>query len=75
MQAEKAKRLGLVHDLIEPLGPGLGTPDEMTLALLEKVAVDCAKYAYVYVLRSHVLFALTYEYVTCEPPALHHTRC
>ena len=43
--ASKAKRLGLVHDLIEPLGPGLNAPDEVTLAHLEKVAIEAAKCA------------------------------
>ena len=59
----KAKRLGLVHDLIEPLGPGLNAPDEITLAHLEKMAIEAAKYAIVL-------------YACVRPPHVRvHARC
>uniref|UniRef100_A0A1I8JDX9 Trifunctional enzyme subunit alpha, mitochondrial n=1 Tax=Macrostomum lignano TaxID=282301 RepID=A0A1I8JDX9_9PLAT len=40
--AKKAKRIGLVHQLVEPLGPGLDAPENNTLRLLEDVAVETA---------------------------------
>lgn len=42
VQAKKAKRIGLVHQLVEPLGPGLDAPEVNTLRLLEEVAVEAA---------------------------------
>uniref|UniRef100_A0A8B9HTF3 Hydroxyacyl-CoA dehydrogenase trifunctional multienzyme complex subunit alpha b n=1 Tax=Astyanax mexicanus TaxID=7994 RepID=A0A8B9HTF3_ASTMX len=42
IQAEKAKRLGLVHQVVNMLDPGLNSPEEGTTEYLEKVAVDCA---------------------------------
>ncbi|PIK59634.1 putative trifunctional enzyme subunit alpha, mitochondrial [Apostichopus japonicus] len=35
--------MGLVHQLVDPLGPGLHDPQEGSLAYLEKVAVQAAK--------------------------------
>ena len=43
VQAKKAKKMGLVDQLVEPLGPGLRDPDENTLSYLEDVAVAVAK--------------------------------
>lgn len=43
VQAKKAKKMGLVDQLVEPLGPGLKHPDENTLSYLEDVAVAAAK--------------------------------
>ena len=43
LNAQKAKRLGLVDLTIEPLGPGLKSPKDNTLEYLEEVAVDVAK--------------------------------
>lgn len=43
LNAQKAKRLGLVDLVVNPLGPGLKTPQENTLEYLEEVAVDIAK--------------------------------
>jgi AGAP007784-PA len=41
--AKKAKKLGLVDMLVEPIGPGLKSADEKTLEYLEEVAVGVAK--------------------------------
>ncbi|KAJ8033396.1 Trifunctional enzyme subunit alpha, mitochondrial [Holothuria leucospilota] len=41
--AQKAKSMGLVHQLVDPLGPGLQEPAEGSLMFLEKVAVQAAK--------------------------------
>lgn len=43
VKADKAKRMGLVDQLVNPLGPGLSQPDVRTLAYLEEVAVKAAK--------------------------------
>lgn len=43
IKADKAKKLGLVDLLVDPLGPGVNTPQENTLNLLEKVAIQSAK--------------------------------
>ncbi|KAM3602562.1 uncharacterized protein V6R79_006231 [Siganus canaliculatus] len=43
IRAEKAKKMGLVHQLVEPLGPGLKSAEERTVEYLEELAVDVAK--------------------------------
>ncbi|XP_053565455.1 trifunctional enzyme subunit alpha, mitochondrial [Bombina bombina] len=43
IRAGKAKKMGLVDLLVDPLGPGLKSPEERTMEYLEEVAVDCAK--------------------------------
>ncbi|XP_043234266.1 trifunctional enzyme subunit alpha, mitochondrial-like isoform X1 [Amphibalanus amphitrite] len=42
VKADKAKKLGLVDALVNPLGPGLKDPDTRTLEYLEEVAVKTA---------------------------------
>ncbi|KAM4771644.1 trifunctional enzyme subunit alpha, mitochondrial [Rhinophrynus dorsalis] len=43
IRADKAKKMGLVDQLVDPLGPGLKSPEEGTIQYLEEVAVDCAR--------------------------------
>ncbi|ROT68531.1 putative trifunctional enzyme subunit alpha, mitochondrial [Penaeus vannamei] len=43
VKADKAKKMGLVDGLVNPLGPGLQQPDLRTLAYLEEVAIKTAK--------------------------------
>ncbi|XP_026103582.1 hydroxyacyl-CoA dehydrogenase trifunctional multienzyme complex subunit alpha a [Carassius auratus] len=43
IKPDKAKKMGLVHQLVDPLGPGLKSPEERTIEYLEEVAVDFAK--------------------------------
>lgn len=43
LRADKAKKLGLVDLLVDPLGPGLLEPGENTIRYLEEVAVNVAK--------------------------------
>ncbi|MEQ2295202.1 hypothetical protein AMECASPLE_011630 [Ameca splendens] len=43
IRADKAKKMGLVHQLVDPLGPGLKGPEERTIEYLEEVAVECAR--------------------------------
>ncbi|ESN91955.1 hypothetical protein HELRODRAFT_194454 [Helobdella robusta] len=43
LNAEKAKRIGLVDHVVQSLGPGLHAPDDGTLLYLEEVAIQCAK--------------------------------
>ncbi|XP_034051391.1 hydroxyacyl-CoA dehydrogenase trifunctional multienzyme complex subunit alpha b [Thalassophryne amazonica] len=43
IRADKAKKMGLVDQLVDPLGPGLKSPEERTMDFLEEVAIDCAK--------------------------------
>uniref|UniRef100_A0A8C7N812 Trifunctional enzyme subunit alpha, mitochondrial n=1 Tax=Oncorhynchus kisutch TaxID=8019 RepID=A0A8C7N812_ONCKI len=43
IKADKAKKMGLVHQLVDPLGPGLKSPEERTIEYLEEVAIQCAR--------------------------------
>ncbi|XP_037002607.1 trifunctional enzyme subunit alpha, mitochondrial [Artibeus jamaicensis] len=43
IRADRAKRMGLVDQLVEPLGPGIKPPEERTVEYLEEVAVTFAK--------------------------------
>ncbi|XP_007664923.1 trifunctional enzyme subunit alpha, mitochondrial isoform X2 [Ornithorhynchus anatinus] len=43
IRADRAKKMGLVDQLVEPLGPGLKAPEERTIEYLEEVAVTFAK--------------------------------
>uniref|UniRef100_A0A3Q0SIY9 Trifunctional enzyme subunit alpha, mitochondrial n=1 Tax=Amphilophus citrinellus TaxID=61819 RepID=A0A3Q0SIY9_AMPCI len=43
IQADKAKKMGLVDQLVDPLGPGLKSPEERTIDYLEEVAIECAR--------------------------------
>ncbi|XP_054424839.1 trifunctional enzyme subunit alpha, mitochondrial [Pteronotus mesoamericanus] len=43
IRADRAKRMGLVDQLVEPLGPGLKPPEERTIEYLEEVAITFAK--------------------------------
>jgi len=42
LKADKAKKLGLIEQLVEPLGPGVKPAEERTLEYLESVAVSIA---------------------------------
>lgn len=43
VKAKKAKSLGIVGTLVEPLGPGIANPEDRTLQYLEEVAINMAK--------------------------------
>ncbi|XP_073418112.1 trifunctional enzyme subunit alpha, mitochondrial [Dendrobates tinctorius] len=43
IRADRAKRMGLVDQLVDPLGPGLKSPEERTMEYLEEVAVSYAR--------------------------------
>ena len=43
IKADRAKKLGLVDLLVDPLGPGLKDATTTTIEYLEKVAIDVAK--------------------------------
>ncbi len=43
LNAPRAKRSGVVHSVVQPLGPGAASPSENTLAYLEEVAIQNAK--------------------------------
>ncbi|XP_022369165.1 trifunctional enzyme subunit alpha, mitochondrial [Enhydra lutris kenyoni] len=43
IHADRAKKMGLVDQLVDPLGPGLKPPEERTIEYLEEVAVTFAK--------------------------------
>lgn len=43
LNAKKAKRFGIVNQVLEPLGPGLASPEENTHVYLEKVAMQTAQ--------------------------------
>lgn len=42
IRADRAKKMGLVDQLVEPLGPGIKPPEERTIEYLEEVAVSFA---------------------------------
>ncbi|XP_067001237.2 trifunctional enzyme subunit alpha, mitochondrial [Anabrus simplex] len=43
LKADKAKKLGIVDMLVQPLGPGIDTPERRTMQHLEEVSVDIAR--------------------------------
>ncbi|KAA0711336.1 Trifunctional enzyme subunit alpha, mitochondrial TP-alpha [Triplophysa tibetana] len=43
IRADKAKKMGLVHQLVDTLGPGIKSPEERTIDYLEDIAVDIAR--------------------------------
>ncbi|XP_009082599.1 PREDICTED: trifunctional enzyme subunit alpha, mitochondrial, partial [Acanthisitta chloris] len=43
IRADKAKKMGLVDQLVEPLGPGVKTPEARTMEYLEEVAISFAR--------------------------------
>ncbi|XP_043998525.1 hydroxyacyl-CoA dehydrogenase trifunctional multienzyme complex subunit alpha b [Gambusia affinis] len=43
IRPDKAKKMGLVHQLVDPLGPGLKSPEERTIEYLEEIAIECAR--------------------------------
>ncbi|KAK5646424.1 hypothetical protein RI129_004888 [Pyrocoelia pectoralis] len=43
VKADKAKKLGIVDLLVDPLGPGLDSPEKTTHKYLEKTAINVAK--------------------------------
>lgn len=43
IRADKAKKMGLIDQLVDPLGPGLKSPEERTIDYLEEVAIQCAR--------------------------------
>ncbi|XP_054618432.1 hydroxyacyl-CoA dehydrogenase trifunctional multienzyme complex subunit alpha a [Dunckerocampus dactyliophorus] len=43
IRADKAKKMGLLHQLVDPLGPGVKPAEERTIEYLEEVAVGVAK--------------------------------
>ncbi|KAI4875118.1 hypothetical protein NFI96_025238 [Prochilodus magdalenae] len=43
IRADKAKKMGLVHQLVDTLGPGLKSPEDRTIEYLEEIAVDYAR--------------------------------
>ncbi|KAK2508610.1 hypothetical protein MC885_007711 [Smutsia gigantea] len=43
IRADRAKKMGLVDQLVDPLGPGLKPPEEQTVEYLEEVAITFAK--------------------------------
>ncbi|XP_029900811.1 hydroxyacyl-CoA dehydrogenase trifunctional multienzyme complex subunit alpha b [Myripristis murdjan] len=43
IRADKAKKMGLVHQLVDTLGPGLKSPEERTIEYLEEIAIECAR--------------------------------
>ncbi|KAK5646423.1 hypothetical protein RI129_004887 [Pyrocoelia pectoralis] len=43
VKADKAKKLGIVDLLVDPLGPGLDSPEKQTRKYLEKIAINVAQ--------------------------------
>lgn len=43
LKADRAKKLGIVDMLVNPLGPGLDSSEQNTIQYLEKVAIQTAK--------------------------------
>ena len=45
VRAEKAKKLGLVDLLVDPVGPGIKPQDQRNMEYIEQVAIDIARLA------------------------------
>ncbi|XP_075811197.1 trifunctional enzyme subunit alpha, mitochondrial [Microtus pennsylvanicus] len=43
IRADRAKKMGLVNQLVDPLGPGIKSSEERTIEYLEEVAITFAK--------------------------------
>nr|XP_004663789.1 trifunctional enzyme subunit alpha, mitochondrial [Jaculus jaculus] len=43
IRADRAKKMGLIDQLVDPLGPGIKPPEERTIEYLEEVAITFAK--------------------------------
>ncbi|KAM6462942.1 trifunctional enzyme subunit alpha, mitochondrial [Liasis olivaceus] len=43
IRADRAKKMGLVDQLVDPLGPGIKSPEERTMEYLEEVAITFAQ--------------------------------
>ncbi|KAG8241893.1 hypothetical protein J6590_076580 [Homalodisca vitripennis] len=43
VKADRAKKMKIVDLLVDPLGPGLGTPEQRTMEYLEDIAVQSAR--------------------------------
>uniref|UniRef100_A0A8C0IIP6 Trifunctional enzyme subunit alpha, mitochondrial n=1 Tax=Bubo bubo TaxID=30461 RepID=A0A8C0IIP6_BUBBB len=43
IRADRAKKMGLVDQLVDPLGPGVKSPEARTIEYLEEVAIDFAR--------------------------------
>uniref|UniRef100_A0A8C5SPB2 Trifunctional enzyme subunit alpha, mitochondrial n=1 Tax=Laticauda laticaudata TaxID=8630 RepID=A0A8C5SPB2_LATLA len=43
IRADRAKKMGLVDQLVDPLGPGIKSPEERTMEYLEEVAIIFAQ--------------------------------
>uniref|UniRef100_A0A665X8P0 Trifunctional enzyme subunit alpha, mitochondrial n=1 Tax=Echeneis naucrates TaxID=173247 RepID=A0A665X8P0_ECHNA len=67
IRADKAKKMGLVDQLVDPLGPGLKSPEERTIEYLEEVAIQYAKGIKLFFYNlSIILFSLGLVlYLTC----------
>ena len=44
VRADKAKKLGLVDLLVDPLGPGIKPQEEINVEYIEQVAVEVARF-------------------------------
>ena len=44
VRADKAKKLGLVDLLVDPLGPGIKPQEEMNVEYIEQIAVEIARF-------------------------------
>jgi enoyl-CoA hydratase/long-chain 3-hydroxyacyl-CoA dehydrogenase len=44
VRADKARKLGLVDLLVDPLGPGIKPQEEMNVEYIEQVAVGIARF-------------------------------
>lgn len=44
IRADKAKKMGLVDLLVDPLGPGIKPQEEMNVEYIEQVAVEIARF-------------------------------
>lgn len=43
IKADRARKMGIIDQVVQPLGPGLKPADETTLEYLEEVAIFMAK--------------------------------
>lgn len=58
LTAPRAKRMGVVHQVVDTLGPGVAPPTENTLVYLESIAVAQARLVPMFVLIHHIVHSL-----------------
>jgi enoyl-CoA hydratase/long-chain 3-hydroxyacyl-CoA dehydrogenase len=81
VKAKKAKSMGLVDDLVEPIGPGLQAAEAKNMDYLRTVAVQKAKYVHILITlsssgcgRHFPLISFSFQRIDCTQTCEETTR-